>query len=125
MPAALMALIFWKMSWTTIGASPSDGSSRQSSSRLRHHGAAEHQHLLLTPAQCTGVLAGALRQSRKHGKDAVHALTDLCGVVADIEAAELEVFTHGQERKDVTAFRHQRDAELAALVRLRRRDILA
>ena len=29
MPAALIALIVRKMSWTTIGASPSEGSSRQ------------------------------------------------------------------------------------------------
>ncbi len=85
----------------------------------------EHQHLLLAPAQRARVLAAALRQPRKHGKDAIHAPADFCGVVADIETAELEIFADRQERKDVTTFRHQRNAELAALVRRHRRHVTA
>ena len=77
------------------------------------------------PLSVPGVLAGYARDSTgKHGKDAIHAPADFCRIAAGLEPAELEIFAHGQERKDVPAFRHQRDAELAALVRGSRRHVL-
>src|SRR4029079_2810357 len=71
--------------------------------RLRHHGAPEHEHLLLPPTQRAGVLSSALGQARKHREDSVHTLADFRGVVADVEAPKLEIFAHGEEWKDVAA----------------------
>ena len=51
--------------------------------RLRHHGAAERQHLLLAPAQRAGVLAAALRSRGNMSKTPSIALAHFGGVVAD------------------------------------------
>src|SRR4029078_1580826 len=84
--------------------------------RLRHHGAPEHEHLLLAPTQRAGVLAPPLGQARKHREDYVHNLRDFCRVVADVDPAELEILSHGQKWKNMATFGNKRDAELAALV---------
>src|SRR5215813_1662725 len=81
--------------------------------RFGHHRAAERQHLLLSPAQRTGILATPLRQTRKHGENAIEALTNFCGVTADIESTEFEVFPHGQKWENTPPLGNERDTELA------------
>ena len=93
--------------------------------RLRHHGAAEHQHLLLAAAERAGVLRCARAQPRKHGEHLLDQAAHLGALVAKLEAAEFEIFAHGQEREHVAAFRHQRDAEIGALIRGQARNVAA
>ena len=90
-----------------------------------HHGAAEHEHLLFAARERAGVLAAALLQPREHVEDAVDHAADFRVIAPVLEPAELEVFARGEERKDVAAFRHQRDAGKRALVRGEPRDVFA
>ena len=56
-----------------MGARPSDGSSMQDETGLRHHRAAERKHLLLAAGERAGILAGCRsREPRKHVKHLLH-----------------------------------------------------
>src|SRR5262249_16669286 len=85
--------------------------------RLRHHGATEHQHLLLTPAQRSGVLRATLGETREHVEYLADHAADLETVVAALERAELEIFPYREKWEDVAAFRDKRDAQIGALGR--------
>ena len=93
--------------------------------RIGEQHPSERQHLLLSAAQGSRILAAAFGQAREHGEDAIHALPNFCSVVANIESAELEIFPHRQERKNTTALGNERNAELATLIRGHRRNVLA
>src|SRR5262249_59535954 len=78
-----------------------------------HHRAAKRQHLLLSPAQCPGILAAAFRQARKHCENAIEALTNFCGGGAAIEPAKLAIFPHPKKLEKATAPRDELTTQLA------------
>ena len=49
----------------------------------------------------------------------------LAAIAAVLESAELEVLAHGEERKDVPALRHERDAEVGPRPRRKPREVAA
>ena len=90
--------------------------------RLRHEGAGDGEHLLLTTGQGAGELPRALLQPREHAVD----LLDVCveGIVPKI-CTDLNVLEDGHIREDVTPFRAEHDALLHTLRGRHIRDILA
>src|SRR5262249_1876777 len=85
--------------------------------RLRHHGTAEHQHLLLASAQRSGVLRATLGETREHVEYLADHAADLGSVVAALESAEFEVLPHREKWENVAPFWDKRDAEIGAFVR--------
>src|SRR6266851_966891 len=79
---------------------------------LRHHGAAERQHLLLAAGERAGILRGAFGEAREHRKDVADQRAHAAGIAAMLEAAQLEVLAHGEERKDAASLGNERDAEM-------------
>src|SRR5690242_5937483 len=71
--------------------------------RLRHHGPTQDEHLLLSSAQRSGILAAALGEPREHRKDPLHKLADPCPVVPDLKAPELQILADRQNWEHVPA----------------------
>ena len=100
-----------KMSCTSLGAMPSEGSSRSSIDGPRHDRATDGEHLLLAAGERAPLLAHALAEPRKELHDVVERFADALRVPV-VVGAEIEVFAHGEVRKDGAPFRHEADAEI-------------
>ena len=90
--------------------------------RLRHEGAGDGEHLLLTTGQGAGELPGALLQSREHTVDFLDVLVE--GIVPEV-CTDFDVLEDGHIREDVTSLRTEHDALLHTLRGRHIRDILA
>ena len=95
----LMRTMISKMSFTSLGDRPSEGSSSSISLRPRHQRPADRQHLLLAARQRAGALLGALLQHREVPEHRLEVLRHAVGVAARV-GAHAQVLAHrsGTER---------------------------
>jgi len=88
------------MSLTTIGAKPSDGSSKQ-----RRIGsdimARQDQHLFAAAAKGAGFLRTALMHSRKRLEHVLDKTAHSGAVATVLEAAQFKILAHREEWKDM------------------------
>ena len=97
--ARLISTMVWKISRTSSGASPSDGSSSSSSARPRHQRAADRQHLLLAARERARRSGGGARAGAGTARNTcVAVLLDPGAVLAPV-GAELEVVLDRQVRE--------------------------
>ena len=105
MPCLLTSLMISKISLTSSGDRPIDGSSIRIILGFPHQGAAHGQHLLLTAGKGACQLAFALFQAGEPLVDIGHRF----GHIGRIrESSHLQVLFHRHLGEDVPSFRHMR-----------------
>ena len=108
-----------KISRTTIGASPSDGSSSSSSRGMRHQRAGEREHLLLAARERAGALVGRARAPTGTTPRRARCRPSR-RAVPRVYAPRRQVLHHVELGERAAALRHVRDAGAARPPRARR-----